>query len=93
VIEQKWIASWSSATESWMDYRRTGLPALQTGPASPEPVLPVRFIYSDDETLRNESNANEAIDRLEETDYSNLRGANSQWSKPWIIQGTGKPWN
>jgi hypothetical protein len=75
-----------------MDYRRTGLPALQTGPASPEPVLPVRFIYSDDETLRNEANADEAIGRLEETDYSNLRGANSQWSKPWIIQGTGKPW-
>jgi len=93
VIEQKWIASWTAATESWMDYRRTGLPALQTGPASPEPVLPVRFIYSDDETLRNEDNANEAIDRLEETDYSNLRGANSQWSKPWIIQGTGKPWD
>lgn len=92
VIEQKWVASWTSATEAWMDYRRTGLPALEVGPASAEPVLPVRFIYSDDETLRNESNANEAIDRLEETDYSNLRGANSQWSKPWIIQGTGKPW-
>ncbi|HEX6226117.1 MAG TPA: SusD/RagB family nutrient-binding outer membrane lipoprotein [Chryseolinea sp.] len=92
IIEQKWIASWTSAVESWMDYRRTGLPALQAGPASPEPVLPVRFIYSDDETLRNETNANDAIDRLEETSYSDLRGANSQWSKPWIIQGTGKPW-
>ncbi len=92
VIEQKWIASWTSATEAWMDFRRTGLPDLQAGPASPEPVLPVRFIYSDDETLRNEDNANEAIDRLEETDYSNLRGANSQWSKPWVIQGTSKPW-
>jgi hypothetical protein len=92
VMEQKWIASWTSAVEAWMDYRRTGLPALQTGPASAEPVLPVRFIYSDDETLRNEDNANDAIDRLEETDYSDLRGANSQWSKPWIIQGTGKPW-
>jgi len=92
VIEQKWVASWTSATEAWMDFRRTGLPELVAGPASPEPVLPVRFIYSDDETLRNEDNANEAIDRLEETDYSNLRGANSQWSKPWIIQGTSKPW-
>lgn len=92
IIEQKWIASWTSAAEAWMDYRRTGLPALQTGPASAEPVLPVRFIYSDDETLRNEDNANDAIDRLEETEYSDLRGANSQWSKPWIIQGTGKPW-
>ena len=92
VIEQKWIASWTSATEAWMDFRRTGLPALQAGPASPEPVLPVRFIYSDDETLRNEANADQAIDRLEETEYSDLRGADSQWSKPWIIQGTGKPW-
>lgn len=92
IIEQKWIASWTAAAESWMDYRRTGLPVLEAGPASPEPVLPVRFIYSDDETLRNEDNATEAIDRLEETDYSNLRGANSQWSKPWLIQGTGKPW-
>ena len=92
VIEQKWIASWTAATESWMDFRRTGLPALQAGPASSEPVLPVRFIYSDDETLRNEENAAAAIDRLEETEYSDLRGANSQWSKPLIIQGTGKPW-
>lgn len=92
IMEQKWIASWTSATEAWFDYRRTGLPALQAGPASPEPVLPVRFIYSDDETLRNEENANTAIGRLQTTDYSSLRGANSQWSKPWIIQGTGKPW-
>ena len=92
VIDQKWVASWTSATEAWMDFRRTGLPVLEVGPASAEPVLPVRFIYSDDETLRNETNADDAIDRLEETDYSSLRGANSQWSKPWIIQGTGKPW-
>src|SRR5688572_953258 len=92
VMEQKWVASWTAAVESWMDFKRTGLPALEAGPASPEPVLPVRFIYSDDETLRNESNADEAIGRLEETEYSSLRGADSQWSKPWIIQGTGTPW-
>lgn len=92
VIEQKWIASWTAATEAWFDFRRTGLPALEAGPASPQPVLPVRFIYSDEETLRNQANANEAIGRLQTTDYSTLRGANSQWSKPWVIQGTGEPW-
>lgn len=92
VLEQKWIASWTSAMEAWFDYRRTGLPALQAGTAASEDVLPVRFIYSDDELFRNETNAIEAIGRLQTTPHSNLRGANSQWSKPWIIQGTGKPW-
>jgi len=92
VMDQKWIASWTAATEAWFDYRRTGLPALQAGPASQVPVLPVRFIYGDQEVFGNEANAMEAIGRLQTTTYSELRGANSQWSKPWIIQGTGKPW-
>jgi hypothetical protein len=92
LIEQKWIASWTSATEAWFDFRRTGFPALVAGPASPEPVLPVRFIYGDNETLFNEENSDEAISRLQATEHSNLRGLNSQWSKQWLIQGTGKPW-
>ena len=31
IIEQKWIASWTSAAEAWFDYRRTGFPALTAG--------------------------------------------------------------
>ncbi len=34
IIEQKWIASWTAATEAWFDFRRTGLPALKAGPAA-----------------------------------------------------------
>lgn len=92
IMEQKWIASWTAATEAWFDFRRTGYPALLPGPASPEPVLPVRFNYGDNELNFNAANVGEAIGRLEVTPYSGLRGSNSPWSKPWIIIGTGKPW-
>jgi hypothetical protein len=92
VIEQKWIASWTNAGEAWFDFRRTGFPELKPGPASPEPVLPVRFIYGGNEINFNNKEVTKAISRLEVTPYEGGRGANNQWSKPWIIQGTKKPW-
>lgn len=92
IIEQKWIASWAASTESWFDFRRTGLPAMKAGPASSAPVLPVRFIYGGDELFNNTENVNAAINNLEETPYSGPRGKNSQWSRPWIVQGTEEPW-
>jgi len=92
IMEQKWIASWTAATEAWFDYRRTGLPSFKAGQASAEPVLPVRFNYGDNEVNFNRTNADAAINKLETTKHSGLRGKNSQWSKPWLVQGTNKPW-
>ena len=92
ILEQKWIASWTSATEAWMDYRRTGLPAFKAGPAAQQSVLPVRFIYGDNEINFNNANSVSAVSKLEENTYTKIRGKNSQWAKPWVIQGTGKPW-
>jgi hypothetical protein len=92
IIKQKWIASWTAATEAWFDYRRTGLPALQAGPAANRPVLPVRFYYSNDEEILNTANTLGAIDQLEATQYTSPDGKNSAWSKPWIAAGTGEPW-
>lgn len=93
LIEQKWIASWTAATESWFDFRRTGLPALQAGPAAKRTVLPVRFYYMQDELMLNADNAEQALNNLEVTGYTQADGKNSAWSKPWLVQGTGKPWN
>lgn len=93
IMDQKWIASWTAATESWFDFRRTGLPALTAGPAAKRDVLPVRFYYSQDELRFNEDNAMDAVDKLEVTSYSQADEKNSAWSKQWLIQGTGKPWN
>ncbi len=92
IIEQKWIASWTAAAEAWFDYRRTGFPELQAGPTAKRDVLPVRFYYMQNELNINGDNAQRALGMLEETNFSQADGANSAWSKPWVIQGTGKPW-
>lgn len=92
LIEQKWVASWTAATESWLDYRRTGYPALKAGPVAIRPAIPVRFLYMQDELNINSKNVAEAMERLELTSYSRTDGKNSPWSKPWLLQGTSKPW-
>jgi hypothetical protein len=94
IIEQKWIAHWTTAHESWFDWRRTGLPALEAGPAAVRPVLPLRWYYhTADEIDKNRANAEAAIERLEATPYQGTdQSKNSAWSKMWLLQGTGKPW-
>lgn len=92
ILEQKWIASWTAATEAWFDFRRTGLPALKAGPAAKREVLPVRFYYMQDELRINKTNALDAVSKLEVTSYSQADNGNSAWSKQWLLQGTGKPW-
>ncbi|GAA5224743.1 SusD/RagB family nutrient-binding outer membrane lipoprotein [Membranihabitans marinus] len=91
IIEQKWIASWTAAQEAWFDYRRTGLPDLQTGSVAARSVLPLRYIYGSNELNFNSSNASTAIERLETTNFSQNE-KNSAWSKTWLIAGTGKPY-
>lgn len=92
IIVQKWIASWSAATEAWFDYRRTGLPELETGPASKRAALPLRFYYHIDE-IDNNQNSAEAIDRLEPTQFKGDDASNnSAWSKFWLLQGTSQPY-
>ena len=98
IITQKWIASWTAATESWFDFRRTGYPALVSGPNAKGPVLPIRFYYMLDERNLNPANIKTAEGNLEVTTYSGYGDdatngyKNSAWSKPWVCQGTGKPW-
>ena len=94
IIEQKWIAHWTTAHEAWFDWRRTGLPTMETGPAAMRAVLPLRWYYhTADEIEKNRANAEAAIERLEATSYQgNDQTKNSAWSKMWLLQGTGKPW-
>ncbi len=92
IIEQKWIAGWTAATEPWFDFRRTGFPELKPGPYAKRQAIPVRFYYMQTEIDINKDNVNEAMERFESTAYSQADGKNSAWSKSWLIQGTGKPW-
>jgi hypothetical protein len=94
IIEQKWIASWTAAAESWFDYRRTGLPNLQTGESAKREALPLRFYYHfSDEISKNTVNSEAAIEKLEPTEYKGSDvSKNSAWSKFWLLQGTNKPY-
>ncbi len=99
ILEQKWIASWTAAAESWFDYRRTGLPNLQAngtalGGSAKRDALPLRFYYHfDSEITLNPVNSAAAIELLAPTAYKGSDVSNnSAWSKMWLLQGTGLPY-
>lgn len=92
IITQKWVASFTSATEAWNDYKRTGYPELSVGPGAAQPVPAIRFGYGSDELNNNTANVNAGIESLEITPYSGQLGKDSPYSKQWVIQGTGTPW-
>lgn len=96
IITQKWISSWSVAAESWFDWRRTGYPELHgVEGRTVAKELPLRFYYPLEERNLNASNVNAANEHLEITNLSAFGPngpKNSAWSKPWVTQGTGKPW-
>jgi len=75
-----------------MDWRRTGYPALTIGWASFRAQIPLRFSYNNNELQNNPTNAQNAISKLVTTPYVGPDGANSSWSKFWLLQGTNKPW-
>ncbi|WP_120271779.1 SusD/RagB family nutrient-binding outer membrane lipoprotein [Mangrovibacterium diazotrophicum] len=92
IMEQKWIASFTNASEAWFDWRRTGLPDLQTGPSPLRDAIPLRFYYGSDEKENNATNYLAAIENLETTSYSSSDDNDSAWSKMWLLQGTDEPW-
>lgn len=96
VMEQKWISNFASASEAYLDWRRTGLPNLRPGPFARSEVIPVRFVYPDNDRNFNRENYNAALESLETTEYTDdVPGYvenDSPWSKPWILQGVTKPW-
>ncbi len=92
VMQQKWIAAWQACNEAYMDWRRTGYPALTIGWASYRGEIPVRFTYANSELEDNSTNAQVAINNLQPSAYIGPDGNNSSWSKFWLLEGTNEPW-
>ena len=69
LITQKYIALYGvNSMESWVDFRRTGYPALEvpenvTASFNPSLVIPERYLYPISERTTNYENYQEAIDR------------------------------
>jgi hypothetical protein len=92
IIQQKWIAAWQACNEAYMDWRRTGYPALTLGYGSYRGAIPVRFTYANSELQNNYTNAQAAINKLTPSNFIGPDGNNSSWSKFWLVQGTNEPW-
>ncbi|MCK5199767.1 MAG: SusD/RagB family nutrient-binding outer membrane lipoprotein, partial [Spirochaetales bacterium] len=88
LMDQKWIASFTNATEAYHDWRRTGLPMLEVGPAAKEVVMPLRFQYAGYDVGLN-PNYDAVLNSLEGTQYGD---GNSVYAKNWLQQGVFTPW-
>ncbi|PSR14907.1 MAG: SusD/RagB family nutrient-binding outer membrane lipoprotein [Bacteroidetes bacterium] len=61
IITQKWLANIVNGYEGWIEYRRTGFPALKTIAASlNNNLIPVRMPYPTEEAALNPANYNAA---------------------------------
>ena len=61
IVTQKWLANIINGYEGWIEYRRTGFPALKTISASlNNNLIPVRMPYPIDEDALNNVNFSEA---------------------------------
>ncbi|MFY0605349.1 MAG: SusD/RagB family nutrient-binding outer membrane lipoprotein [Cyclobacteriaceae bacterium] len=57
IITQKWIANLNNGYEGWVEFRRTGFPALRSVAASlNNDLLPVRLPYPSNEEALNKAN-------------------------------------
>lgn len=66
IITQKWIANAINGYEGWIEYRRTGFPALKTLSASlNNNLIPVRMPYPAEEEALNSVNYAEAANRTD----------------------------
>ncbi|TLV02082.1 SusD/RagB family nutrient-binding outer membrane lipoprotein [Dyadobacter luticola] len=94
ILEQKWISSWFSI-QSWFDWRRTGFPALKTGPVAQfGPALPIRYMYpSPNLDPKYIANYTDAVNKLGSTNYIPAgQSKDHHYAKMWLIQGTNKPY-
>ncbi|MDN5211006.1 SusD/RagB family nutrient-binding outer membrane lipoprotein [Fulvivirgaceae bacterium BMA12] len=72
ILTQRWLANITVAQEGWIEFRRTGLPAL------PLPIdntnsleVPSRFLYPEEEQLLNPEHLQQAVESMGGTDDIN----------------------
>jgi hypothetical protein len=66
IITQKWLANINNGFEGWIEYRRTGYPALQTGGSANlnGGAIPTRFLYPVTEQTVNSANYNKEVQTM-----------------------------
>jgi hypothetical protein len=66
IITQKWLANINNGFEGWIEYRRTGIPALKTGGSANlnNGAIPTRFLYPTSEQTINSTNYNKELQQM-----------------------------
>lgn len=66
IITQKWLANINNGFEGWIEFRRTGYPAFQTGGSVNlnGGVIPSRFLYPVTEQTVNSTNYNQELQQM-----------------------------
>ena len=71
---QRWLATFDQGLQSWIEWRRTGFPALVAGEDNANGgKIPVRYPYPTDEAARNPSSLSDGIKLLGGADNLNTR--------------------
>ena len=78
ICTQEWVSHYPAGVRGWVDWRRTGYPALAPAPAGVFPNIPRRFGYGPNEYSYNPTNTTNAGNQY------NVNGdANSQYGRIW----------
>ncbi len=66
IITQKWISNINNGFEGWIEYRRTGYPAFQTGGSANlnNGIIPSRFLYPTSEQTINSKNYTDELQSM-----------------------------
>lgn len=80
IITQKWMANINNGFEGWIEYRRTGFPALNAGGSVNlnNGVIPSRFLYPTSEKNINAKNYNAEIQLMGGTEITTYK---AWWEK------------
>src|SRR5690606_14225003 len=93
ITVQKWV-SMLCRSEPWFDWRRTGYPEFVIPSDIDQPALPIRFHYNvpNPPDPQYVAEYNEAVERLEKTQYVQAPTNDDIRSRMWLLQGTNKPY-
>ncbi len=80
IITQKWLSNINNGFEGWIEYRRTGYPAFQTGGSVNlnNGIIPSRFLYPTSEKTINSKNYADEIQKMGGTEVTNYK---AWWEK------------
>ncbi len=93
IMIQKYVSMFFRP-ESWFDWRRTGYPDLEPPVDADQPAIPIRYLYDTPNPPDPAYVAyyNEAVDRLEKSNFVQRPSNDDTRSRMWLLQGTGLPY-